>query len=101
MYYGDMLGLKGRIRQLYGWGLIVLSDIALGAVTVFEMKRLFITEATQQPLVNGLMYAIDFGLGMLLVLLAIVMVWRLTDLFKKEGRWTEEKDTELSQEVIK
>jgi hypothetical protein len=101
MYYGDMLGLKGKVRQLYGWGIIFFSDIALGAVTVFEMKRLFISEAEQQPLVNGLMYAIDFGLGMLLVLLAIVMVWRLIDLFKPKGRWTEEVEHELAQEVMK
>jgi hypothetical protein len=99
MYYGDMLDLKGKVRQLYGWAIIILSDIALGAATVFEMKRLFISEAEQQPLVNLLMYLIDFGLGMLLVLLAIVMVWRLTDLFKAKGRWTEEVDHELAQEV--
>jgi len=101
MYYGDMLELKGKVRQLYGWAIIVFSDIALAAVTVFEMKRLFISEATQQPLVNILMYAIDFGLGMLLMLLAIVMVWRLIDLFKPKGRWTEEIDHELAQEVMK
>ena len=101
MYYGDMLGLKGKVRQIYGWSIIFLSDLALGAVTIFEMKRLFITEAEQQPLVNMLMYMIDFGLGFLLVLLAIVMVWRLTDLFKPKGRWTEEMTHELSQEVTK
>jgi len=101
MYYGDMLGLKGKVRQLYGWGIIIFSDIALAAVTVFEMKRLFISEATQQPLVNVLMYAIDFGLGMLLVLLAVVMVWRLVDLFKPKGRWTEETGHELAREVMK
>ncbi len=99
MYYGDMLGLKGKVRQIYGWSIIFLSDLALGAVTVFEMKRLFIEEAVQQPLVNTLMYMIDFGLGFLLVLLAIVMVWRLTDLFKPKGRWTEEMTHELSEEV--
>ena len=101
MYYGDMLGLKGKIRQWYGWLIIVLSDIAFASVTIFEMKRLFVTEAEQQPLVNGLMYAIDFGLGMLLVLLAVVMVWRLIDLFKSKGRWTEEVTHELAQEVNK
>ena len=101
MYYGDMIGLKGKVRQLYGWSIIFLSDIALGAVTVFEMKRLFISEAEQQPLVNLLMYMIDFGLGMLLVLLAIVMVWRLIDLFKPKGRWTDEETHELAQEVAK
>jgi hypothetical protein len=101
LYYGDMLGLKGRIRQLYGWGLIILSDIAFAAVTIFEMKRLFISEAEQQPLVNVLMYAMDFGLALLLLLLAIVMVWRLVDLFKSKGRWTEEMTHDLSQEVLK
>jgi hypothetical protein len=101
LYYGDMLGLKGKLRQVYGWALLVLSDIALASVTIFEMKRLFISEATQQPLVNGIMYATDFGLGMLLLLLAIVLTWRLVDLFKKKGRWKEEVSQELSQEVTK
>jgi heme A synthase len=101
MYYGDMLGLKGKVRQLYGWSIIFFSDIALAAVTIFEMKRLFITESEQQPLVNNLMYAMDFGLAMLLVLLAVVMAWRLTDLFKSKGRWTEESTHELAEEVAK
>jgi hypothetical protein len=101
MYYGDMLGLKGRVRQIYGWSIILFSDIALAGVTVFEMKRLFISEAEQQPLVNGLMYAMDFGLGMLLLLVAIVMVWRLVDLFKPQGRWAEEAAHELAEEVAK
>jgi hypothetical protein len=63
------------------------------------MKRLFISEAEQQPLVNLLMYAIDFGLGLLLLLLAIVIVWRLIDLFKPRGRWKEEQAHDLAQEV--
>ena len=54
-----------------------------------------------QPLVNALMYMTDFGLGALLVLLAIVMVWRLIDLFKPQGRWTEEATHELAEEVAK
>ena len=101
LYYGDMIGLKGRKRQLYGWSIIILSDIAFAAVTFFEMKRLFIPEAEQQPLVNVLMYTMDFALAMLLVLLAAVMVWRLVDLFKNKGRWREEKEHELWQEVVK
>ncbi len=100
MYYGDMIGLKGKIRKLYGWAIIILSDIAFASVTIFEMKRLFIPEATQQPLVNTVMLLADFGLGMLLVVLAMVMVWRLTDLFKKKGRWLQEvEQDDLSAEV--
>jgi len=99
LYYGDMLGLKGKLRKVYGWAIIIFSDIAFAAVTVFEMKCLAISEAEQQPLVNTVMLLMDFGLGMLLVILAVVMVWRLLDLFKGQGRWTEEAGQELSQEV--
>ena len=101
LYYGDMLGFKGKLRQWYGWSIIILSDIAFAAVTIFEMKRLFVTEATQQPLVNAIMLIMDFGLAMLLVVLAAVMVWRLADLFRKKGRWTEEMSHELAEEVSK
>jgi hypothetical protein len=101
LYYGDIVGLKGKVRQWYGWSIIILSDIAFAAVTVFEMKRLFITEAEQQPLVNGLMVAIDIGLGMLLVVLACMLLWRLFDLFKKKGRWSTEAGQELLEEVEK
>jgi hypothetical protein len=99
LYYGDMVGLRGGIRTLYGWAIIVLSDIAFAAVTILEIKRLFVSEAAQQPLVNTVTLAIDLGLGMLLVVLALVMIWRLLDLFKKKGRWTEETTHELSEEV--
>jgi hypothetical protein len=100
LYYGDLIGLKGRVRQWYGWGIIILSDIAFASVTIFEMKRLFISEAEQQPLVNTVMVLADFGLGMLLVILAMVMLWRLFDLFKKKGRWTVEVDQDdLTVEV--
>lgn len=99
LYYGDMIGLKGKLRKGYGWAIIILSDLAFASVTVFEIKRLFISEAMQQPLVNMVMLVADFGLGMLLVILALVMVWRLFDLFKNKGRWKEEADHDLSAEV--
>jgi hypothetical protein len=99
LYYGDMIGLKGKVRQIYGWGIIILSNLAFAAVTIFEIKRLFISEAAQQPLVNTLMILMDSGLAMLLVILAGVLIWRLYDLFKKKGRWTEEVAHELYAEV--
>lgn len=99
LYYGDMVGLQGRQRKWYGWGIILLSDLAFASVTVYEIKRLFISEAVQQPLVNLVMLLADFGLGMLLVILAMLMVWRLIDLFRMKGRWSEETSHELSSEV--
>ncbi len=45
------------------------------------------------------MIVADLGLGLLLVLLAMVMIWRLADLFRPQGRWTEERSQELASEV--
>lgn len=94
-YYADMAGLKGKARQWFGWLLILASDLAFGAVTVFGLKRLWVSEAAQQPLVNTTILLGDIGLGTVLVVLAALMVWRLFDLFKRKGRWADE----LSEEV--
>jgi hypothetical protein len=90
LYYADLAGLKGRVRRWFGWAVILFSDLAFGAVTVFEMKRLFVSEAAQQPLVNWTMALVDVGLAVVLVALAGLMIWRLVDLFEKGGRWAEE-----------
>lgn len=100
LYYGDIAGLRGRLRRWYGWAVIILSDLAFASITIFEVKRLFISEAAQQPLVNVVLTLTDIGLGGLLVVLAGMLIWRLADLFRKRGRWAEEIFHELVQEVL-
>lgn len=90
LYYADRIGLKGKARQLFGWTIILGSDLALGAAALFATKRLYVSESAQQPLVNVVMAATDIGLAVVLVALAILMLWRLVDLLKKNGRWSEE-----------
>jgi len=97
LYYADLAGLKGKARKWFGWAVIIFSDVAFAAVTVYEMKRLFITEGEQQPLVNRAVLAGDIGVIVLLLALAALMVWRLTDLFKKKGRWQEETTHRLAK----
>lgn len=87
-YFADIVGLKGKARKWFGWLLIIFSDMAFGATTIFYIKRVFVTEADQQPLVNALMVFIEVGLGVVLVVLGIFMLWRLIDLFKQKGRWS-------------
>ncbi len=90
LYYADLVGLKGKARQWFGWIVILGSDIAFAAVTVFEIKRLFVSESAQQPLVNATILLADFGLASVLMVLAVFLVSRLMDLSSARGRWAEE-----------
>ncbi len=90
LYYADLSGLKGRARQWFGWIIILGSDLAFGAVAVFETKRLFVDEIGQQPLVDIAILLADVGLASVLLLLGILMAWRLADLFSRGGRWKKE-----------
>jgi len=93
-YFIDLSGVKGKARKWYGWVIIIGSDIAFASATIFSMKRLFVTEIEQQPLVNTTMLLIDMGLGGVLVFLALFLGWRLKDLFVKDGVWQEEYTAE-------
>jgi hypothetical protein len=96
-YYADLVGLKGRARRWFGWSILIGSDLAFGAVTVFSMKRLFVDKASQQSLVNWTMLVTDLGLAAVLVVLAGLMTWRLYDLFRGDGRWQEEYQQEKNR----
>lgn len=93
-YFADLSGLKGRARRWFGWTVILMSDLAFAAVTVFSMKRLFVSELEQQSLVNWTMLLTDVGLALVLTALALFMLWRLYDLFRRDGVWARELETE-------
>lgn len=90
MYYIDIIGIKGKLRKWLGWIIIIGSDVAFASVTIFSMKRLFVSEYDQGPLVNWTMLLSDFGLGIILILVAGLLTWRLVDLFKSKGQWVKE-----------
>jgi hypothetical protein len=90
LYYADMIGLKGQARRWFGWFIIIASDIAFAGAAMFETKRLYVLESDQQTLVNGIMLMIDASLATVLLVLAVLMVSRLVDLFKRNGKWAEE-----------
>ncbi len=94
LYYGDLSGLKGKTRKWYGWLIIIGSNVAFASATIFSMKRLFVTEYEQQPLVNTVMLLMDVGLALILIILAIFLGWRLIDLFRKNGIWSKEYSEE-------
>ena len=61
------------------------------------MKRLFVSEAAQQPLVNWTMLLVDIGLAIVLVMLALFVIWSIYDLVKRDGRWSREVELDLEQ----
>lgn len=89
-YYADMVGIKGKARQWFGWSIIICSNIAFASVTLFATKRLFVSEAEQQSLVNVTMILVDIGLALVLTAVGLFLLWRLVDLFKADGKWTQE-----------
>jgi len=94
LYYADLIGLKGKARQWFGWTIIIASDVAFAAVTVFSLKRLFVSEEAQQPLVNITMILIDAGLAIVLGALGVFLLFRLIDLLKGDGSWRKEVPAE-------
>lgn len=102
-YYLDMSGVRGRARQITGWGILIGSDLAFAGATVFSMKRLFVDAIHQQPVVDTTMLTIDVGLGLVLILVGLFMGWRLIDLFSPGGVWhwefVEEKARVARQEL--
>ncbi len=93
LYYADIVGLKGKIRKWFGWIVIIGSDLAFAGATIFSLKRLFLPELLQTKAVKIQMLMIDFGLGAVLVVLGLFMLWRLIDLFNKKGQWKKEMES--------
>ncbi len=90
MYYADIIGMKGKLRKWFGWILIIGSDIAFASATIFSLKRLSVKMYYDEPITAKTMVLIDIGLGAILVILAMLLLWRLFDLFKKKGLWKKE-----------
>jgi len=99
LMYADLAGLKGWMRQAFGWAIIVFSDLAFGATLIFMVRRLFVTEYGEGPLVKTMTVLMDVGLGAVLLTLAALMIWRLVDLFRPRGRWRHELTEFTAEEV--
>ncbi len=96
----EQTGLKGKVRQWFGWVVIVGSDVAFGAVTVFALKRLFVAEQAQQPLVDTTMILADIGLVLVLLMTGALLAYRLVDLFKSKGLWEKELSEVVESEMV-
>jgi len=77
--------IKKSIGNIFGWIIILASDLAFAMITIFSIKRLWVIEEAQQIMVNRLHLFSEIGLGILLTSLGVYMVIRLID-FLKNGK---------------
>ena len=98
MYYADRVGLKGRLRQWFGWILIIGTDIAFAAATLFSVKRLALSEFGQQTFVDVVMVCMEIGLGLTLTILFLFLLWRFVDMLAPNGSWNRDANN-IKQQV--
>ncbi len=100
LHYADYIGLKGKVRQWFGWTIILGSNLAFAAMTLFQTKRLYVTETGQEALINTTILLADIGLVMVILVIAVFLFARLLDLFRPRGRWAEELAQEESSREV-
>jgi len=77
--------INKKIGNIFGWLIILASDLAFAMITIFSIKRLWVIEEAQQIMVKTLHFISEIGLGILLTSLGVYMVIRLID-FLKNGK---------------
>lgn len=80
----EILPIKGKLRKWLGWGIILGSDLAFAMITLFSLKRLYVTEEAQEPVVKFLMVTSEIGMGAMEIILAVYMVWLIIKLINKK-----------------
>ncbi len=80
----EILPIKGKLRKWLGWTTIIGSDLAFAMITLFSLKRLWVTEEAQEPLVKWYMILSEFGMGALEIILAVYLIWLLIKFLNKK-----------------
>jgi hypothetical protein len=77
--------INKKAGNIFGWIIILASDLAFAMITIFSIKRLWVIEEAQHIMVKKLNLFSEIGLGLLLTSLGVYMVIRLVD-FLKNGK---------------
>ncbi|OQY19879.1 MAG: hypothetical protein B6I34_09080 [Anaerolineaceae bacterium 4572_32.1] len=78
----DRLNVRGWIRQVLGWGVVLGGNLAFTIALFYE----FLPPEANRDWTTLYM---DAGIGLFLIVLALFLGRRLIDLFSDKGRWTE------------
>lgn len=80
----EVFPVRDRVRKVFGWTVILGSDLGFAMMTLFSLKRLWVLEENQEGLVTAFMILTDIGLGVTETALGIYMLIVLYRFFGKK-----------------
>jgi hypothetical protein len=98
LYFAARTGLAGKARAWFAWPFIIGSDLAFAAMTAYELRPFF--GAAPEPGPTGIILVLtDIGMMITMVALGVLLIWLISDLFRRKGRWTAELARETAGDV--
>jgi formylglycine-generating enzyme required for sulfatase activity len=80
----EVFPLRDKMRKIFGWFILIGSDLSFAMMTLFSLKRLWVAEENQEGMVRLYMLLTDVGLGVTEALLGIYVAVVLVKFFGKK-----------------
>ncbi|MCK5071767.1 MAG: SUMF1/EgtB/PvdO family nonheme iron enzyme [Desulfocapsa sp.] len=80
----EVFPVNKKMRKIYGWGVIIGSNLGFAMMTLFSLKRMFVMEENQEGWVTTFMILTDIGLGVTETILGVFVFLVLVKFFGKK-----------------
>ncbi len=80
----EVFPVRRKLGNVFGWIIILGSDLAFAAMTIFSLKRLWVLEENQEGFVVAMMVLTDVGLGAMEIVFGIYVIICLWKYFSKK-----------------
>lgn len=70
----EVFPIRKKLRNVFGWVILLGSDLAFATMTLFSLKRLWFLEENQEEFVTTLMLLTDVGLGAMEIMFGIYVL---------------------------
>ncbi len=80
----EVFPVKTKLRKIFGWTVILGSNLGFAMMTLFSLKRMFVKEENQEGIVTAFMLLTDIGLGVTETILGVYVAIVLFRFFRKK-----------------
>ncbi len=80
----EVFPIKGKMKKIFGWSVILGSNLGFAMMTLFSLKRMFVLEENQEGIVTAFMLLTDVGLGVTETILGVYVAIVLYRFFSKK-----------------